>query len=138
MSAGSGNGRLAAPVGQVLSADDFIADIRPQIRNGQDDCIFVVTCDDQRQWIGMVRRREALRYFAKSGVRNVDGDVPLGRGKYPNPFLFKHLQGSSSVNLGWFCVARSGAGVVYCRAHDSDSADPVFHVPEIPLFPIPR
>ena len=63
---------MAASVGQVLFADDVIADIRPRIQDGQDDCIFVVTCDEHHKLIGMVRRRDALRYFAKSGEFNGD------------------------------------------------------------------
>ncbi len=59
---------MAGPVNQVLYAQDSIADMRPSLQDGLDDCIFVVTCDDQRKLLGVVRRREALQYYARSGI----------------------------------------------------------------------
>ncbi len=70
---------MAAPVDQVLYAEDSIADMRPSLQDGLDDCIFVITCDEERRLIGVVRRREALRYYAKSGILEEDEEAHLTR-----------------------------------------------------------
>lgn len=63
---------LAGPVTRTITSDAHLDEVWQYLKSGLDDCIPVVTNADTPKYAGLIRRKDVLRYFARTGEEQAE------------------------------------------------------------------
>ncbi|MDA0590059.1 MAG: cation:proton antiporter [Planctomycetota bacterium] len=57
---------LAGPVSKTITPDAHLDEVWRYLRSGLDDCIPVLASAESTEYVGLIRRKDVLRYFART------------------------------------------------------------------------